>query len=373
MRTDTLPLVVGLSLCGASAVLLYIWYKTKDQDIDESPNASPAKLKRETKVECVIPNSIVPLVVGRNGVNLKAIEEKTKTVIRFRPKDDNNQICEISGFIENVQVAVELVKQEASPPPNITEEMYVQRNSCGKIIGRCGEVLQEICRKSMAKVHVDSGDRNDGITQRILITGTRAHVNIARALIEEKIEKYENESRYDNELRREPRGSSKSSLDDNRSTHSDEMAVAGNAAVQSEKLMLNKNDGQLDVYISAIASPARFWLQLVGPQSRQLDALVESMTDYYNVPANQKLHHIADPYLGQIVTALFKYDGKWYRAEIVGILPNDFNPRDVLLDLYFVDFGDSEYVAPHEVFELRTDFLTLRYVEYFRSYVWMVM
>lgn len=358
MKTDVLPLMVGLSLCSASAVLLYIWYKTKDQDInDNSSNASPIKLKRETKVECVIPNNIVPLVVGRNGANLKSIEEKTKTIIRFREKDENNQICEISGFIENVQIAVELVKQEASPPPNITVEMIVPQNSCGKIIGRSGEALQEICRKSMAKVHVDAGDRNDGVTRRILITGTKAHVNIAKVLIEEKIEKYENESKYDSELRREPRGSSKSSLDDSKSTCSDDSVIT---AVQSEKINLIKTEGQLDVYISAIASPSRFWLQLVGPQSAKLDTLVETMTNYYNVVANQKLHRIADPYLGQIVTAMFKYDGKWYRAEIVGILPNDFNPRDVLLDLYFVDFGDSEYVAPHEVFELRTDFLTLR-------------
>lgn len=32
-----------------------------------------------------------------------------------------------------------------------------------------------------------------------------------------------------------------------------------------------------------------------------------------------------------------------------------------MLDLYFVDYGDSEYVAAHEVFELRSDFLTLRF------------
>lgn len=361
MKTDILPLVVGLSLCGASAVLLYIWYKTKDQDQTDSSdgqkNTSASSSKKESKIECTIPNSIVPLVLGRSGANVKSIEEKTKTTIRFKEKDESNQICEIIGLMENVKRAAEMIKQEASPPPNITQEMFVPQSSCGKIIGRCGEALQEICRKSMAKVHVDAGDRSDGTTRRILITGTRAHVNIAKSLIEDKIRKDVESKGVDAETKREPRGSPRNSDDNKSNCSADEMV-----SVENEKLSLNKTDGQLEVYVSAIASPSRFWLQLVGPQSLELDKLVENMTEYYNVIDNQKLHKIADPYLGQIVAAMFKYDGKWYRAEIVGILPNEYYPRDVVLDLYFVDFGDSEYVAPCEVFELRTDFLKLRYI-----------
>lgn len=370
MKTDVLPLVVGLSLCGASAALLYIWFQTKDAE-DESDAAvanKPRKISRQAsnanasndqrRLECVIPNSLVPLVQGRSGANVRAIEQTTGCRITFREKDSNNQICEITGPTDLVQKAAEMVRKEATPPPIITEEITVPLTACGKIIGRCGEALQEICRQSMAKVYVESGDRSDGQNRRVLITGTQAHVNVARTMIEEKI-------RVDAELRksvdetglkREPRG--KHSLDSTSLNGSNpDLAVA---TLPSGERLPAMGEGTLEVYVSAIASPSRFWLQLVGPQSLRLDKLVVEMTDYYEIEENRQMHKIADPYLGQIVAALFKYDGKWYRAEIVGILPNEYNPRNVVLDLYFVDFGDSEYVAPHEVYELRTDFLTLR-------------
>lgn len=352
MRPDIIPIVIGVSLCSASAVLLYIWYKTKDRE-DES-NAE-SKSEKITKVECVVPNSVVPLVNGRGGANIKSIEGKTNTQIRFKAKDDNNQICEIRGKIENVKKAAELINIQASPPPNLTEEMLVPQTVYGKIVGRCGEALQEICRKSQAKVHIDAGDRNEGDMRRLCITGTRAHVNMAKSLIEEKI-RIDKESRENVEVKREPRGKVKPVVEEATTNESDTDIIRPTR----EKLPSNTIEGQLEVYVSAVASPSRFWIQLYGKQSSELDKLTDSMTEYYEQTDNLRIHKIADPYLGQIVAAMFKYDSKWYRAEIVGILPNEYNPRDVVLDLYFVDFGDSEYVNPNEVFELRTDFLTLR-------------
>lgn len=369
MKTDVIPLVVGLSLCGASAALLYIWFKTKDSEDECDANTStiPRKISRQIstsngnatrRLECVLSNSLVPLVQGRSGANVRAIEQTTGCRITFREKDANNQICEINGPTDMVQKAADMVRKEATPPPILTEEIIVPLTACGKIIGRCGEALQEICRQSMAKVYVESGDRSDGQTRRVMITGTQAHVNVARTMIEDKI-------RIDADLRRsvdetvqkrEPRG--KHSIDSASLNGSNpDLAVA---TLPTGERLPAMGEGQLEVYVSAIASPSRFWLQLIGPQSLKLDKLVVEMTDYYGSEENRQLHKIADPYLGQIVAGLFKYDGKWYRAEIVGILPNEFNPRNVVLDLYFVDFGDSEYVAPHEVYELRTDFLTLR-------------
>lgn len=124
--------------------------------------------------------------------------------------------------------------------------------------------------------------------------------------------------------------------------------------------IFNKTEGQFEVYVSAVASPARFWIQLVGPQTVKLTGLINQMTEYYNQAENREKHQIKEPYLGQIVAAMFQYDCKWYRAEIVGILPNEFDARKVILDLYFLDYGDSIYVNPSDVFEMRTDFLTLR-------------
>ncbi|KAJ6646712.1 Tudor and KH domain-containing protein like [Pseudolycoriella hygida] len=358
MKPDIIPIVIGLSLCSASAILFYIWCKTKDRENDATK--SPAtNSKKNTKVECVISNNVVPLVAGRGGANIKSIEGRTSTQVKFKAKDDKNQICEIIGKLDNVRKAAELIKELALPPPNLTEEILVPQSAYGKIVGRCGEVLQEICRKSQAKVYIDSGDRNEADMRRLCITGTRAHVNMAKQLIEEKI-RIDKESRENAQVKREPRGNVKAIVAPETSPATTTSAAD---AIQPtrEKLSSNIIEGQLEVFVSAVASPSRFWIQLHGKQSKELDELTASMTEYYETGDNKNLHKIKDPYLGQIVAAMFKYDSKWYRAEIVGILPNDYNPRDVILDLYFVDFGDSEYVQPNEVFELRTDFLTLRF------------
>ncbi|CAD7079191.1 unnamed protein product [Hermetia illucens] len=360
-QTPAIKFIFGLGLCSLGGAMLYMYFKNKEEEDDTNiPDEKENAKKKEVALQLTISNEIVPTVMGRGGANLKVIEEKTGTVIRFREKDDNNQYCEIRGQLQNVEKAKAMLMKEIQSSPIVNEEIFVPQTACGKIIGRCGESLQEICRISHAKVSVDSGDRSSGNkTRRVVITGNRKQVNTAKKLIQDKINedvafrKSLEESLQKRERRRSPTNSVSS-------THSS-MTSLGPQLPPSEKLNNSDSDKPLEVYVSAIASPAKFWLQLIGPQTRKLDELVENMTEYYSKAENQAQHRIADPYLGQIVAALFKYDGKWYRAEIVGILPNEYNPRDVVLDLYFVDYGDSEYIAPNEVFELRTDFLTLRF------------
>ncbi|XP_055386416.1 tudor and KH domain-containing protein homolog [Condylostylus longicornis] len=371
IRTPALNIIVGVSAFSLAGIIMYIWYKNRDDEEDEldSPNdiKNDKKIKNGTNqkditIKMVIPNDKVPIIVGRGGANLKSIESKATVIITFKDKDDHNQFCEIRGTTDAVNLAKELLSKEMNRSLNVKEEIFVPQSACGKIIGRCGESLQEICRKSLAKVSVDSGDRaGENSTRKIVITGNRGQVDVAKKLIEEKVKEDEEYRKNieETELKREPRRSPTQSVS---SLHSSMTSLASTSHLPSkEKLSLSESDKPFEVFVSAIASPAKFWLQLIGPQTKKLDQLVEDMTEYYNNEENQEVHKIADPYLGQIVAALFKYDGKWYRAEIVGILPNEYNPRDVVLDLYFVDYGDSEYVQPHEVFELRTDFLTLRF------------
>lgn len=364
---QALPVLVGLSLCSASAAILYVWFKTRNSERDEVDGEVPLKKSKSkpkfivsghsskaiTKIESEIANDVVPLVLGRNGTNIKSIENQTQTKISFRRKNDAHQVCEISGQYENVMKAADLVKVEASRSLHVTEELNVPQSAYCKIIGRCGKTLQDICRRSQAQVHINAAPTGDKNVRRIMVTGSRSQVNTAIHLIEEKVR--EDAKERDAEKKREPRGTT-------RSPSTSESI--GSIYTSNERLNVSStasNDSQLKVYVSAIASPDRFWVQMVGPQTAKLDTLVDEMTEYYSQLENQSLHKVEDPCLGQIVTAMFKYDSKWYRARIVGILPNDYDPRNVVLDLFFLDYGDSEYVQPDEVFEIRTDFLTLRF------------
>lgn len=171
-KTDVIPLVVGLSLCGASAALLYIWFQTKDAEdecdastiaatgsnykniasscvrrlsrhLSQQGSAVSATNPPERHLECVIPNHLVPLVEGRAGANLRAIAAQTGCQIRFRPRDASTQMCEIIGpSTAAVQQAADQVRKEAAPPPIVTEVLCVPQSACGLIVGRCGEALQ---------------------------------------------------------------------------------------------------------------------------------------------------------------------------------------------------------------------------------------
>lgn len=379
-------LVLGFGLCSLGGAMLYTYFKNRDEDKDVSQLKPVAKQKRksqqaklnakrmeeEVQVSFEILNEHIPLCVGRGGSNLKSIEQQSSTKIHLRDKNDKCKICDIYGTADGVKQARALLLKEIERAPIVKEEIFVPQSVCGKIMGRCGESMQEICRISLAKVTVDSGGGRSGGAmdkRRILLTGNQQQVNIARKLIEEKIEEDEELRRAVEEVehRREPRRSPSNSI--NSSMYSSQTSLSSHLPPR-EKLLASRNeDKPMEVYVSAIASPSKFWVQIIGPQSKKLDDMVQSMTEYYSEPENKARHQIGEPYLGQIVAAVFKYDGKWYRAEIVGILPNQYNPNEVVLDLYFVDYGDSEYVSPHEVFELRTDFLTLRFqaVECFLS------
>lgn len=174
MRPPVLPILLGLTLFGLSGALFYVYIKKNEEDQKSSKSSKtskPTKLEeKDIIVELTIKNDVAPIVVGRGGANLSSIQEKTGTKIVFREKDENNQICEIRGKIEAVKNATKLINLAASRPPIISEDIYVPQTACGKIIGRCGDSLQDICRKSCAKVSVESGDKGDGKTRRVIIT-----------------------------------------------------------------------------------------------------------------------------------------------------------------------------------------------------------
>lgn len=80
---------------------------------------------------------------------------------------------------DGVKQARALLLKEIERAPIVKEEIFVPQSVCGKIMGRCGEAMQEICRISLAKVAVDSGSGRSGGAmdkRRILLTGNQQQV-----------------------------------------------------------------------------------------------------------------------------------------------------------------------------------------------------
>lgn len=366
---SVLPIAAGIIGVGA---LIYIYIRQRDKDKKKKPDNDNSKGTSDKNdvtesLEFKVDNNLVPLIVGRNSVNLKSIEEKTKTQIKFRSCDDDNQMCTINGKINDVKTAKQLIDAEAQKQPIITDEVLVPTSSCGKIEGYSGSVLHDICQKSSAKVWVDPATRKvQGENRRVLITGTKEQVEMARTLIEEKIKEPTVEQQpLQVDEKREKSPKAPSPFASNSSITSTE---SPREIMLPSPEKLKSIDGQLEVFVSSVSSPSRFWVQICGQQNSELDFLVNAMTEYYNQKENQELHAIREPYLGQIVAAMFLSDNKWYRAEIVAIQPNSDN---LVLEVYFLDYGDQQFVGRKEILELRADFLSLRFqaVECFLAHV----
>ena len=106
-----------------------------------------------------------------------------------------------------------------------------------------------------------------------------------------------------------------------------------------------------------MVDPSRFWVQSVGPKATELDQLVEEMTEYYKGDENRQLHSLEKVDVGDLVAATFRYDNKWYRAEVLNLTDG---PQPTA-ELYYVDYGDTDSVACRDLYELRTDFLQLHF------------
>ncbi|XP_001356635.2 tudor and KH domain-containing protein homolog [Drosophila pseudoobscura] len=364
--TPTYKLLLGLGLCSLGGAMLYAYFKNRsdEEEQDEARNRIELEQQqqqqstKEIVLKIVVDNEHVPLIMGRGGANIKLMEEKTSAKIRLRDKDSEHKYCDISGVPDAVKAARVMLIREIERAPIVKVELQVSQRLASKLYGRGAEIIQDIGRNSLAKITIDPNGRNG--KAKITIVGNQKQVNIARKLLDDQIEEDEELLRSVEEVeqRREPRRSPTNSIAS--SIYSSQTSLS--SMQPRDKLMAARGDDKpMEVYVSAVASPTKFWVQLVGPQSKKLDDMVKEMTNYYSSSENRAKHILTAPYVGQIVAAVFKFDQKWYRAEIVDIMPNQYNPQEQVIDLYFVDYGDSEYISPADICELRTDFLTLRF------------
>ncbi|XP_028179488.1 tudor and KH domain-containing protein homolog isoform X2 [Ostrinia furnacalis] len=335
-----LPVALGMSLVSVTAFVVYYVFK-KDE---EEKNENLVKTSRINVIEINIPKSIVPALIGRSGSNIKEIERKSGALIHFKKFSDKDyDVCIVRGRSEASQLAETLIHDFIKEQPLIVDDrIEVPGWACGRIIGVGGENINDISHRSGARVKIDGPNLGDRATQRqVSIKGTKEQIEVAKGLIEKCVAQ-EKCRREIEQSKRSPRHGTPAP-----ETPDDAPAEASGASIE--------------VYVSAVSSPSRFWVQFVGAQVSQLDELVAHMTDYYGSRENRQAHELSQVSVGQVVAAVFRHDGRWYRARVHAILPNEFDATKQVADVFFVDYGDSEYVAVNELCELRADLLRLRF------------
>ncbi|XP_059057745.1 tudor and KH domain-containing protein homolog isoform X2 [Achroia grisella] len=333
------PIALGLSLVTVTAFVVYYVFK-KDEEL-RGDNVKTAKVNT---IEVKVPKSILPALIGRSGTNIKELEKRSGALMHFKQFSDKDyDVCIIRGRNTATQLAETMIHDFIKQQPQIVEDtIEVPGWACGRIIGTGGENINDISHRSGARVKIEtSSDKN---TQRqVSFRGTKEQIEIAKGLVETCVA----QQKCRREIDQSKRGPRLAQPPPAETADRDELPEAGGASIE--------------VYVSAVSSPSRFWVQFVGPQVSQLDELVAHMTDYYGNKDNRAAHAISSVSVGQVVAAVFRHDGRWYRARVHDLRPNDFDPSQMVADVFYVDYGDSEYVATHELCELRADLLRLRF------------
>ncbi|XP_068617580.1 tudor and KH domain-containing protein homolog isoform X2 [Battus philenor] len=337
-----LPVALGLSVVTVTAFVAYYVFKKDEEETNEKEKV---RTTRVNVIEVSVPKSLIPALIGRNGSNKKEIENKSGTLIHFKKFTDKDyEVCVIRGRSEATQLAETMIHEFIKQQPVIEEDtMLVPNWACGRIIGTGGESINDISHRSGARVKIEGSSMTDNNTQRqISFRGTKEQIRVAKDLIETCVAQ-EKCRREIEQSKRTPR-----------------VAIPPAPAPEPQESP-EATSSSIEVYVSAVSSPSRFWVQFVGPQVAQLDDLVAHMTEYYGNKDNRSAHKLKQVCVGQVVAAVFRHDGRWYRARVHDIRPNEFDATQQVADVFFLDYGDSEYVATHELCELRADLLRLRF------------
>ncbi|CAG9130650.1 unnamed protein product [Plutella xylostella] len=323
------PVALGLSLATVTAFVVYYVFK-KDEEESEDPKASRIQTSRATTIEVSVPKSIVPALIGRSGSNIKDIEKKSGAMIHFKKfSDKDHDVCIIRGAAGAAALAEAAVLDCIRNQPVIVEDdMAVPSWACGRIIGTGGESITDISHRSGARVKVEGVAGDAGPTRRITFKGTRDQIALAKGLVQNCIaqEKCRREIEQA-KSQRSPRGAVSPPPASRHDVLSDAADMPGDV---THAKRTEVSGAAIEVYVSAVSSPSRFWVQFVGPQVGQLDALVDHMTEYYGHKDNRDAHKLTHVSVGQVVAAVFRHDGRWYRARVADIRPNEFDATQQL-------------------------------------------
>nr|XP_032608767.2 tudor and KH domain-containing protein isoform X1 [Taeniopygia guttata]XP_032608771.2 tudor and KH domain-containing protein isoform X1 [Taeniopygia guttata] len=379
-------LLLGLPAAATVCYILYRRYR-------ESREAQVTLVADEgLEVALRVPRTALKALIGRRGATINRLRQETGAQISVEEEEEEEEeeeaegrsLVQISGSPGQVCRARAAVLRIVADSAPVAEQLRVPQRAVGRIIGRGGETVRGICRSSGARVECGhEGDAGLAPLRLIRLLGTRKEVEAAKKLIMEKLAE---DKAFRRELaaaaaarcpRKQPLGSRREPPPGpppgapgspggwQECWDTDWAPAAGGEgaepAAEGEEPPAGKFevpspdfsfpvDEHLDVYVSAAESPGRFWVQLLGARSLQLDRLTAEMGHFYRSSAP-----VPPPSLqpGDIVAAPYLAGGEWCRARVLGPLDNGH------LGLSYVDFGDSGEAPPEALRALRSDFLSL--------------
>jgi len=351
------PVLLGVALTGATGLCLYLLLK-KDDDWEDDVQGGLSS--RQVAIDVKIPKDMVGIVIGRQGSNIREIQAKTETRIHFKDELETEEfrVACVRGLPDDAQLAEILIHQTISQQPRVEIlTMYVPGRAVGRIIGRGGENVKEIQRVSRCKVDIDRGALGEGMEKKIVLKGSSEQISMAKQLIEDKVKEEDMMRNSVGGRQRRIKYREPLFLNYDQPDQEEQPSMQGD----QEELKPTGSDNCMEVFVSAISTPGSFWVQKIGPKSVDLDKLTQSMTEYYSDTNNQEYHAVSFVNPGDIVACKFSSEDSFYRAKVVAFKEDTYDVTRSTVDLDFVDFGDFEEKPINEVFDLKTDFLRLKF------------
>ncbi|XP_059469872.1 tudor and KH domain-containing protein homolog [Neocloeon triangulifer] len=331
------PLSLGITLIGGGFAMLYYLMKDDDEcDSCEDLEVQQNK-RRRTFCEVRIEKDKVGYLIGKSGITIREIQEKTATRITFKDENasENYRECIIRGLPANVQKAEYMVKDFLEKHKIEIAEFLVPNSACGLIIGKGGTTIRALQKNSGAKITVDSSEF--GVKgQKVTLKGTAKEVAEAKRLIEEKIKEDCPDKGF----------SQFQSL-----TPTDVFESYESSNVET----MPPEEDFINVHLSALTSPSCFYIQIADERLKLLEALEKDIFEFYENEENRNFHKLETAGVGRTVACQFK-DGKWYRGTVVKTKSN--NER---VKVFYVDYGDVEWKKISSVFALNPKFQELKH------------
>ena len=387
MSDLTKKILLGLGL-GAAVVtpLAITYYLTRDewqlQDLREGrgknslerkgKNSLEASKPKETTLLVTIRSDAVGAVIGRGGEVVRRIQDETSTRIEFREDKSKkgDKVATIRGSPDAVLDAEAYIHRIiAKQPVTYHETFFVPHDSVARVIGRNGEVVHGISDSTGTKIDVARNPPLSAPGTPVTIKGTIENIKRAKKLIDEIVgsdpgrpsRNSFNKSRSDSFNKSGGDSFNKPRSDSFNKSQSDSLKVQpktytprvnGSGVEPGTEELVPTQDGHLQVYVSTARSPSKFWVQVFGTRSNELDKLTEWMTDFYEDEKNVREYRVTECSVGEIVAAPFNMDESWYRVRIVG------TESDSKIRVYYLDFGDEGVHPKESLCSLRPEFIT---------------
>jgi transcription antitermination factor NusA-like protein len=221
MTRQNVVLIGGATLTAVAfiSVLLYLWKKNQDGDErnDDDDETSDRQNKSElefadlnAREECVasagqavvnilVPQHVVGTIIGKDGCNIKQLRSEFGVRFNFdrdekepigQEKKPTERVLEIRGQRDKVRLAEYKINAIIAETPKYNEEeLFVPGDTCGRIIGKGGQNIREMCAISGAKITLEREENQSlGNQRRILLSGSTVQIEYAKLLIKEKVE-----------------------------------------------------------------------------------------------------------------------------------------------------------------------------------------